>query len=217
MAKNLVQNGLILRATAPYVRTSGQGALIGAGLFGVALTDIASGAIGDWALTGVWDITKAAGAWTEGNPVYWDNSAKVATQTPAASAVRIGIAVLGAGDIIAASGDATGRVRLDGVNAVTGIVGVGSGYKIARGQLTTATASDTVVTGLATVVAAVASLDSDPVAGAQSCTCSIGDQAGAPAAGSILVKTWKATSATDTALIAASTFSKKVNWIAIGT
>lgn len=101
------------------------------------------------------------------------------------------------------------------INLLT--AGVAAGYKVARGQHTTVDENDTVVTGLATVVAVVASLNDDPVAGCQFVTASIGDQAGAPAAGSVLIKTWKATAAGDTALIAASTFSKKVNWIAIGT
>jgi len=42
----------------------------------------------------------------------------------------------------------------------------------------------------------------------------VGDQAGAPAAGSILLKTWKTLGGTPAA---ATTFSKKVNWIAVGT
>lgn len=91
------------------------------------------------------------------------------------------------------------------------------GYKIARGQATTVAASDTIVTGLNTVVAVVAVLDDDPVAGCQDVTASIGNQAGAPAAGSFLLKTWKSTATADTALIAATTFGKKVNWIAVGT
>lgn len=94
---------------------------------------------------------------------------------------------------------------------------IAAGYKIARGQLTTVSADDTVVTGLATVVAAVASLEADPVAGAQFVTCVIGNQSGAPAAGSIQIKSWKATATADTAQIPATTFAKKVNWIAIGT
>lgn len=100
---------------------------------------------------------------------------------------------------------------------VLAVAGVAAGYKVARGQATTATASDTVVTGLATVVSAVASLDSDPVDDPFMCTCSIGDQAGSPAAGSILIKTWKNTGGTDPTPTAATTFSKKVNWIAVGT
>jgi hypothetical protein len=92
-----------------------------------------------------------------------------------------------------------------------------SGYKIARGQATTGSASDTVVTGLNTVVAAVANLEDAPVLTCLSAQAVIGDQAGAPAAGSILIKTWKPTAANDATPVAASTFGKKVNWIAIGT
>ena len=83
------------------------------------------------------------------------------------------------------------------------------------GQHTTVAASDTVVTGLALVFSVVAQLDDDPVDGAMHATSSIGDQAGAPDAGSILIKTWKSTDA-DATLIAATTFGKKVNWIAVG-
>src|SRR5262245_47985439 len=77
------------------------------------------------------------------------------------------------------------------------IVGTAAGFKIARGQLTTVTATDTVVTGLATVVSVVASLDADPVDDPFMCTATIGDQAGAPAAGSVIIKTWKNTGGTD--------------------
>lgn len=87
---------------------------------------------------------------------------------------------------------------------------------VAYGQTTTATASDTVVTGLKALTQVVAVLNDAPVTGCQFVTADIGDQAGAPAAGSFLLKTWKATATADTAQIAATTFSKKVNWIAIG-
>ena len=97
------------------------------------------------------------------------------------------------------------------------IAGVAAGYKTARGQLTTVTAADTVVTGLATVVAVVVSLESDPSDDPFLASAQIGDQAGSPAAGSIIVKTWKNTGGTDPTPLAATTFSKKVNWIAIGT
>lgn len=89
-------------------------------------------------------------------------------------------------------------------------------YKIARGQHTTLDADDTVVTGLTSVVAIVASLNSDPVDGAMYVTANIGDQAGSPAAGSVYIKTWKNTDA-DATHVAATTFSILVNWIAIGT
>lgn len=91
--------------------------------------------------------------------------------------------------------------------------GVAAGYKLARGQHETVAAVDTVVTGLATVVAAVAVLDDDPTVDPLFVTASIGDQAGAPAAGSIYIKGWQASEP----IAAATTFGKKVNWIAIGT
>lgn len=90
----------------------------------------------------------------------------------------------------------------------------GTAMNMRRGQFTTVSASDTVVTGLATVVAVVANLDSAPTTDPQIATASIGDQAGAPAAGSILIQTWKTFGGTPAA---ATTFSKKVNWIAFGT
>lgn len=97
------------------------------------------------------------------------------------------------------------------------VQGAAAGYKVARGQHETVAAADTVVTGLATVVAALAVLDDDPSADPLFVTASIGNQAGAPAAGSIYIKGWKPTAQADTAPIAATTFGKKVNWIAIGT
>lgn len=97
------------------------------------------------------------------------------------------------------------------------VEGVAAGYKIARGRHTTVAASDTVVTGLATVVSVVAVLDSDPGDNPMLVSASIGDQAGTPAAGSILIKTWQNTTGTDPTPVAATTFSKVVNWIAIGT
>ncbi len=110
-----------------------------------------------------------------------------------------------------------GKLIVGGKEIAAPISGLSAGLRIAAGQQTTVAASDTVVTGLTTVVAAVATLDSDPVDDPMLVTCSIGDQNGAPAAGSILIKTWKNTAGNDPTPVAATTFSKKVNWIAIGT
>ena len=108
--------------------------------------------------------------------------------------------------------------EVDQANAIAAaLAGVASGYRIARGQTATVTASDTVVTGLTTVVAVIASLDSAPVLTCDRATASIGNQSGAPAAGSILLQTWMPTSNSNPTPIAATTFSKNVNWIAIGT
>src|SRR4051812_19383288 len=85
-----------------------------------------------------------------------------------------------------------------------------TGYRVASGQLTTATASDTVVTGLTTVLSCVACMDDAPIVATEVASASKGDQAGTPAAGSILVQTWKTMGGTP---VAATTFSLKVNWI----
>jgi hypothetical protein len=91
-----------------------------------------------------------------------------------------------------------------------------AGLKVVAGQATTVTASDTIATGLALVVAVVAGFDSDPVDDPLYVSASIGDQAGSPDAGSFILNTWKDTSGSDPTPVAASTFSKKINWIAIG-
>lgn len=100
------------------------------------------------------------------------------------------------------------------INLLT--AGVAAGYKVARG-VASITGSGTVVTGLATVVAVVATADTDPDGVALAMvTAQIGDQAGAPAAGSVYLKAWKVT-ATGNATLIAATAAKSINWIAIGT
>jgi hypothetical protein len=99
------------------------------------------------------------------------------------------------------------------INALVG--GVAGGYKVARG-VAAVTGTETVVTGLTTVVAVIATpqsdLDGDALAGI---SATIGDQAGSPAAGSIILKCWKSNGDGDATLVAA-TAAKDVNWIAIG-
>lgn len=94
--------------------------------------------------------------------------------------------------------------------------GVAAGYKIARG-VSAVTGTATVATGLATVVAVVAipqdDLDGTTLLGV---SATIGDQTGTPAAGSVILKCWKATASGNVTAIAA-TAAKNVNWIAIGT
>jgi hypothetical protein len=93
----------------------------------------------------------------------------------------------------------------------------GQSLKFARGQVTTVTAADTVVTGLATVAAVIVSLEDDPTDNPFMASAQIGNQSGAPAAGSVIIKTWQNTTGTDPTPAAATTFGRKVNWIAIGT
>jgi len=149
----------------------------------------------------------AAGAITTGAKVYAAASGKV---DDAITTEYIGIALpLNSEDSTTCAG------ANNDICEVLNLPG-GQAYRIARGQHTTVDADDTVVTGLTTVVAAVASWDSAPIEAAKFLTCTIGDQAGAPAAGSIQIKTHKDTDA-DAAIVDATTFSLKINWVAIGT
>ena len=88
------------------------------------------------------------------------------------------------------------------------------------GLHTQVAASDTVVTGLASVAACGVSFGSvGPTVKQLHCSASIGDQAGSPAAGSILLKTWKPTNSTNDATPTAATdFTDNVvlAWWAIG-
>jgi len=89
--------------------------------------------------------------------------------------------------------------------------GLENNLRMVSGQVTTEAAVDAVATGLSTVLYVVAVLASSPVAGCQTVTAKASATTGA-----IDISTWKATAAGDTALIAATTFSKLVNFIAVG-
>jgi len=106
--KNYVQNGCNVDITAPYAVSSGGGVLVGA-LFGVAVADIANGEVGAIATEGVYSLTKATGAGTDGVQgavAYWDNSAKKVT------GVAAGNTVIGHFLVAAATADAAATVRL---------------------------------------------------------------------------------------------------------
>lgn len=85
------------------------------------------------------------------------------------------------------------------------------------GGVASITGTGTVATGLATVVAVTATsqtdLDGTTHAGV---SATIGDQAGAPVAGSVILKSWKATSTSVTTLIPDTT-ACSVNYLAVGT
>lgn len=207
------QNGLVLLASGAGAPTAtadtyarGAAYLKNDGSSGQAIyTNEGTSAAPSWVLAGAVaasEVTLARGSVLAGN----------------ASGVGAALDAKGANKFLMGDGtDVASVTAAAAVAALVAIVGVAAGYKVARGQHTTVDEDDTVVTGLTTVVSAVASLESDPVAGATSVTCVIGNQSGAPAAGSIQIKSWKPTAAGDTAPTAATTFTKKVNWIAIGT
>jgi hypothetical protein len=97
-------------------------------------------------------------------------------------------------------------------------LGVAAGYRVARGEHTQVAASDTVVSGLTTVVAVVVSPRTRTIK-QLNFNASPGDQAGTPAAGSFLLISQKPTAANDVTPTAATDFTDNivVDWIAIGT
>lgn len=104
--KNFVQPGDLMTVAAPAAVLSGAGVLVGS-LFGVAAHDAESGADVTIATTGVFTLPKATGAaWTVGQRLYWDDTAKNVTGTASTNKL-IGVAAAAA-----ASGDAIGTVRL---------------------------------------------------------------------------------------------------------
>lgn len=106
---NFKSNGSVIKATAPYAVDSGEGALIGS-IFGVAVNTLESGEVGEFLTEGVVDLARTTGsssAWTEGAPIYWDDSAKAVTKTNTSDTL-IGYGVLP----LPVDADTTGRVRL---------------------------------------------------------------------------------------------------------
>lgn len=120
MASNFDQPGRILQFTAPTGGVvSGTAYLIG-GILAVALVTAAAGVVCNFAVDGVFTLTKVTGtAWTEGEVLYWDNTAKDVTTVSTAN-FRIGCACRAGGEL---SASATGMVRLNGL-AVTAVAGV---------------------------------------------------------------------------------------------
>lgn len=111
--RNFIHPGKTLTLTAPYIRTSGQGALIGS-IFGVATADVANGVEGEFMVSGVFELAKtSAQAWAQGERIYWDNTNKRCDNDP-----EVG-QLIGTATVIAANPSSTGIVRLNG--AVPGL------------------------------------------------------------------------------------------------
>lgn len=106
--KNWIQPGDIVTVVAPAAVNSGDGLMVGT-LFGVAISTAASGDSLEMVTEGVVDLPKAAVAITQGAKVYWDNAAKNVTTTVGTNTL-VGCAL-----VAVAVGDATTRVRLNGV------------------------------------------------------------------------------------------------------
>ena len=108
MARNFVQPGNTITLTAPSAVASGEGLAVGQ-FFGIAVTDAEAGAQVEAALTGVFELPKAAVAVSQGDALYWDAGASNLTTT------ATGNTLIGAATETAATGAATARVRLNGV------------------------------------------------------------------------------------------------------
>ena len=108
--KNFIQEGDMIALAAPYARSAGEGALIGA-TFGVAVTDLANAEVGTFALEGVFTLAKATGASTggaQGAKAYWVAASK------SVSAASSGNTLIGVFNATCADADATCNVRLNG-------------------------------------------------------------------------------------------------------
>lgn len=108
MARSFVHPAQTVTLVAPYAVSAGGGLLVGA-IFGIALADAAQGSPVETRRVGSFDAPKATGqSWTQGAPLYWDNTAKVLTTT--ASSNRL----VGAAEQAQASSDTVGRAILTG-------------------------------------------------------------------------------------------------------
>lgn len=114
--KNFLGKGDNVTLAAPYDRTAGQGAQIGQ-LFGVASSDVLSGADGVFDTRGIYELTKVGSqAWTVGAAIYWDDTNKYCTTT-ATSNLLIGCAMVAVGS---GAGETLGVVRLNGTVKASG-------------------------------------------------------------------------------------------------
>lgn len=108
--KNYVQDGDIIRVVCPAGgRNSGDGVLVDA-LFGVATHDAEAGAELEIKTRGVFDLAKnSAEAFTQGQPLYWDNSPAPGVLTGSAPGnVPVGVATEAA-----ANPSSFGRIKLN--------------------------------------------------------------------------------------------------------
>lgn len=108
--KTYVQPGDRITVTAAAAASSGDGVLIGS-LFGIAFGDAGIGDKLTLATTGVFEMPKpSTDELAVGDPVYWDESARLATaDDDTGSNPQIGIAVTAAGNPSSAV-----NVRLNG-------------------------------------------------------------------------------------------------------
>ena len=198
--KNYLDDGdTIPIASMPEAADSGEFLIVG-DLMGVAVGAFDSGAAGTLKRTGVFWLPKTTSeAWTQGQKLFWNVSTKKFT----IDSSKLPVSAIAW--VAALSADTEGKVLLAGPQ-----------LKTVGGLATTVAASDTIVTGLTKLLGVVAGLNDAPTDALAAVNADIGDQAGSPAAGSFLLKTWKNTSGTDPTPLAATAFGAKVAWLAFG-
>lgn len=103
--KNYVQKGRVVAVAMPYDRLAGQGVLVGS-IFGVCANDALSGVSSSVQVRGVFDVTKDTSTFSQGDKVYWDDSAKKCSSTSTSNVV------VGYATQAQLTGDATVRVSL---------------------------------------------------------------------------------------------------------
>lgn len=111
---NFVKPGVVLTLTAPTGGVVGGTAYLIGALLVVAVASVAETLAFEGQVEGVFTLPKHTGtAWTEGELLYWDDTAKNITTVSTAN-TRVGVAAAAA-----ASGDTTGRVALTGMPSPT--------------------------------------------------------------------------------------------------
>lgn len=115
MATNYLKPGDTMTITAGSTFASGDAVQIGKA-FGVALTDIASGEVGEIGLVGVYSLPKNAPlVISQGDRLFWDTTPGELNKTATAQE-GVGFAYAAA-----LSADATVLVRLDGGSTITAL------------------------------------------------------------------------------------------------
>ena len=111
MATTYVRDGKTLTYSNTGAAISSGDVVLMSNTVGVAIADIAATTgTGAVQIEGVWTLAAAAGAWVQGDNLYWDNTAKKFTKTASGNTLA-GIAA-----DTKASAATTGNVKLNAVN-----------------------------------------------------------------------------------------------------
>lgn len=182
-------------------------------IVGILQNDPTNGQAASIRTVGISKLLLGVGGATRGNRLTSDANGKgvVAAGAQVVGAIALHTGVVG--DIIPV------LVLVDGTDFMANVLaGTAAGLKVAFGEHVQVAASDTIVTGLTTVVAVTVTPRTRTVK-QLFFNASVGDQAGTPVAGSILITSQKPTAVNDVTPIAAVDFTDniKVNWAAFGT